>query len=103
MLSRGRGASRNEMAWICFKSDARFLPSTVGLAPSTDKKIVRRNRNNGQGAPQGLSRISSPFCFFAFLGSLCFPLTRQKRYFFAGVLIPAQRDGHPLGGKDPKL
>ena len=29
MLSRGRGASRNEMAWICFKRDARFLPSTV--------------------------------------------------------------------------
>ena len=25
-------------------------------------------------------RISSPFCFFAFWGSLCFPLTRQTRY-----------------------
>ena len=27
-------------------------------------------------------RISSPFCFFACLGLLCFPLTRQNRYIF---------------------
>ena len=31
---------------------------------------------------QFFPRISSPFCFFAFLGSLCFPLTRQQSYAF---------------------
>ena len=32
-----------------------------------------------------------PFLFFvfAFLGSFCFPLTRQTISFFAGVLIPS--------------
>ena len=40
--------------------------------------------------------ISSPelaplFAFLLFWGSLCFPLTRQKIYFFAGVLIPAKK------------
>ena len=28
-------------------------------------------------------------CFSLFWGSVCFPLTRQKRCLFAGVLIPA--------------
>ena len=42
-----------------------------------------------------VTRISSPFFFFyIFWGSLCFPLTRQNTYFFAGVLIPAKLQGH---------
>ena len=39
--------------------------------------------------PVGFPRISSPF-FWSFLVSLCFPLTRQKSYFFAGALVPAK-------------
>ena len=35
--------------------------------------------------PCHFPRISSPFSFFTlFWGPLCFPLTRQKRYLFAG-------------------
>ena len=41
-------------------------------------------------SPPNFPRISSPFCFVASLGSLCFPLTRQKtKKLLPGVLIPA--------------
>ena len=38
-------------------------------------------------------RMSSPlfFLLLLFWGPLCVPLTRQNRYVFAGVLIPASR------------
>ena len=44
---------------------------------------------NQDGSHVPFPRISSPFIDFTFLGSPCFPLARQKRQFFAGVLIPA--------------
>ena len=49
----------------------------------------------------GFARISSPFCFFAFLvGFLCFPLTRQKYIsnFSRVPFFPAKLEGRPTGG-----
>ena len=53
--------------------------------------VARHEVHQRLGKEGGLfsPRISSPFYFFAFLVSLCFPLT-GKHIFFAGVLIPAK-------------
>ena len=72
-------------------------------------------RSRGQGGPRQSSwggskhqvvdtkegLLASPelaplFVVFAFLGPLCFPLTRQKTV-FAGVLVPAKLD---VGGEE---
>ena len=44
---------------------------------------------------QYFPRISSPFCFFAFLGFPLFSTNQAKNIFFAGVLIPAKSRSHP--------
>ena len=48
-------------------------------------------------APVGIfPRISSPFSFFAFLGSPLFSTNQAKSILFAGVLIPAKSIGFHL-------
>ena len=37
---------------------------------------------NSPNDPKNFPRIGSPFSFFDLLGSLCFPLTRQKNIIF---------------------
>ena len=37
--------------------------------------------------------LAPPFPFLLFSSPLCFPLTKQKRFVFAGVLIPAKVRG----------
>ena len=65
---------------------------------ATDSTRPSSSQNRSPGflrSPRGFGisfifpRISSPFCFFAFLGSPLFSTNQAKQFFFAGVLIPA--------------
>ena len=71
------------------------------LARATKPEKLRgvrqwRGREDARGGghspvcrPNTSPELAPLFAFFLFWGFLCFPLAKQKQYFFAGVLIPA--------------